>query len=149
MEEGRKGCGVDVSGRVQVRGTLLAALAKGQTRNAGSKLFMPQSQMFMLCCSLWTTCVFAGFVDVLCCEFEKGRQSVVTVIKRELRSRHSRRRNTGLGRLTDPSAWAELEALYGSHWAWVLGYVPPRLSKSISVPLGELALHSPIPLWTR
>lgn len=43
MEEGRKRCGEDVSGWVQVRGTLLAALTKGQTRAACSKLFMPWS----------------------------------------------------------------------------------------------------------
>lgn len=45
---------------------------------------------------------------VLCCESEKGRQSAVTVIKQELRSR------AGLGRLTDSSVWAELEALYSN-----------------------------------
>lgn len=93
----------------------------------------------MLCCILLTSCVFAGLVVdvvVLCCEFEKGCQWTVTVTKKELRSRRSRRRHTGLGRLTDPSVWRHWKhcttvPLYSySKWAWVLGYIAPRLPNS-------------------
>lgn len=110
--KGAKGaCGVTVSGWVQVRGTLLAAPRKGTNKNCQT-IYASAVGFDALLDLVSGLCVSRACCRrrcvVLCCESEKGRRSAVTVTKKELRS------STGLGRLTDPCVWAELEALYSN-----------------------------------
>lgn len=87
----------------------LAALARGQTTACG-KLFMPQPGGLMLYYILLTTGVFAGLVVVVlcwCCDFSPVGSDGD---KEGAPQQQSRRQHAGLGRLTDPSVWAELEA---------------------------------------
>ncbi|KAG6366297.1 hypothetical protein INS49_000473 [Diaporthe citri] len=90
--KGAKGaCGVDVSGWVQVRGDAPGGARKGTNKNCVRQ-------------SVYASAVNVDALLYLVNDF----CSAVTVTKKELRS------SAGLGRLTDPSVWAELEALYSN-----------------------------------